>query len=95
MDESCIYETQEIERLFDSGKQSEAFAALDKELTLGGENYSLLCLRGRLLGQCGRWGESLDSYLRPAKLRPGSSAAAQAEMIAGILDFRNKDLYNQ
>lgn len=56
MDESCIYETQEIERLFDSGKQSEAFAALDKELTLGGENYSLLCLRGRLLGQCGRWG---------------------------------------
>ncbi|MDR0892522.1 MAG: tetratricopeptide repeat protein [Mediterranea sp.] len=55
----------------------------------------LFYLRGNAYRKKGDWKQALDNYQRAIDLNPDSPAAQARSMAMDILEFFNKDMYNQ
>lgn len=55
----------------------------------------LYYLRGNAYRKLGNWQQALNNYLEAINLNPQSPAVHAREMIMNILEFYNKDMYNQ
>ncbi len=55
----------------------------------------LYYLRGNAYSKLGNWQQALNNYLEAMNLNPQSPAVHAREMIMNILEFYNKDMYNQ
>ena len=55
----------------------------------------LLYIRGNAKRKKGDWAGAINDFLAAKAVNPDSPASEAADMLSGILEFRNKDLYNQ
>ncbi len=55
----------------------------------------LYYLRGNAYRKLGNWQMALNNYLEAIELNPDSPAKKAYEMVMNILNFYNKDMFNQ
>ena len=78
--------------LLEAEKYDEAIVMLDQ---MSCQNDMLLYIRGNAKRKKGDWAGAINDFLAAKAVNPDSPASEAADMLSGILEFRNKDLYNQ
>lgn len=83
--------------LIAAGKTKEAIALLDKEIatTQSCKDDELFYLRGNAYRKEANWQQALNNYLEAINLNSKSPAVEAHRMLMDILEFFNKDMYNQ
>ena len=85
-----------IQALLDAYETDEAISLLEGYRTKGGPmDDTLYYLLGNAWRKKGNWQLAMNNYLEALKLNPDSPAKQALEIANEILEFRNKDLYNQ
>lgn len=85
----------EIKQLIHDGHTSEAIARLDAYLTEHPKSDEAFYLRGNAYRKEGNSREALNNYLAAMELNPDSPAHRAYRSEIEILDFFDKNLYNQ
>lgn len=84
-----------IKAQIDAGHVDRALAEVDRALADGtADRAELLYLRGRAYMKTADWGQAMSAFMTAEQLRPDSPAAEARQMLADILAFYHKDLYN-
>jgi len=86
---------QHIAELLKAHKPDEAIAAATEALSQQPESDMLYYLRGNAYRKKGDWQGAISNYLEAIELNPDSPAKNAYEIANDILDFFNKDMYNQ
>lgn len=88
---------KKAKELMEAGKTAEAIHLLDETLCVSDISQAdeLYYLRGNAYRKQGNWQLALNSYLEAIALNPKSPAVHARAMIMNILEFYNKDMYNQ
>ncbi len=88
---------KKAKELMEAGKITEAIRHLDESLCVPelSQADELYYLRGNAYRKQGNWQMALNSYLEAIALNPESPAVHARAMIMDILEFYNKDMYNQ
>lgn len=85
-----------IKELINQGDVAEAIRLLDEYLATGAANPDeAYYLRGNAYRKQGNWQQALNSYQHAIDLNPNSPAREAHRMAMDILNFFNKDMYNQ
>ena len=85
-----------IQALLDSDKADEAISLLDSWQKGGGSmDDTLFYLLGNAWRMKGNWQMAMNNYLEAIHLNPESPAQQALDIANEILDFYNKDMYNQ
>ena len=85
-----------IKALLAENKADEAIGILEQYRGEGGAmDDELFYLLGNAWRKMGNWQMAMNGYLEAVHLNPGSPAAQALEIANEILDFYNKDMYNQ
>lgn len=85
-----------IKALLDAHKADEAIALVDTHRTEGGAmDDALWYLLGNAWRKKGNWQMAMNCYLEAVALNPESPAKQALDIANEILDFYNKDMYNQ
>ncbi|MBO5704276.1 MAG: hypothetical protein J6R91_06895 [Bacteroidaceae bacterium] len=84
----------DIKSMIECGNLDDALEALNKnEVAINdAERFYLF---GRIYLKQNQWKKATDCFLQAQMLEPDGPAGQQLEMINSIMDFFNKDLYNQ
>lgn len=90
-------ELKTIKEFISQDRADEAIEALDRLIASGNlpaadEAYYL---RGNAYRKKGDWKKALDNYLEAIEINPESPAVHAKEILMDILNFYNKDMYNQ
>lgn len=87
---------KDIKTLIDQGDTERAIDALTNFIRnhahVNDEPYYLL---GNAYRKKGDWQQALNNYLEAIDRNPQSPAVSARDMIMNILNFYNKDMYNQ
>lgn len=59
------------------------------------DNAALLCLQGRTFMKEAKWGEAMTCFLQAEDIDAACPAREYRSMLTEIMDFYNKDMYNQ
>lgn len=91
---------QRIKELVNDGKTSEAIRMLDEAIARTHGQASppddeLYYLRGNAYRRESNWQQALNNYLEATAINPESPAAEAHRMLMDILEFYNKDMFNQ
>jgi predicted negative regulator of RcsB-dependent stress response len=87
---------ERIKTLLEQNQADEALAALEEYRSEGGlMDDELFYLQGNAWRKKGNWQMAMNGYLEAIHLNPESPAARALEIANEILDFYNKDMYNQ
>jgi predicted negative regulator of RcsB-dependent stress response len=87
---------EELKRLLAQSRADEAIAAMESYRQQGGEmNDRLFYLLGNAWRKKGNWQMAMNNYLEAVQLNPESPARQALDIAREILDFYNKDMYNQ
>lgn len=86
-----------IKKLINSGDVEKAIEELGRYISAGNnpdkdEAYYLI---GNAYRKQGNWRQALNNYQSAIELNPESPAVQARNMVMNILDFYNKDMYNQ
>lgn len=85
-----------IKEYISTGRVTEALHLLDKQIqqmpTYADELYYL---RGNAYRKLSDWQKALNSYQKAIEINPDSPAVHARTMLMNILEFYNKDMYNQ
>ncbi len=85
-----------IKELINQGKVDEAILALDQLiLTDSAPKDEAYYLRGNAYRKLGNWHQALNNYQEAIELNPQSPAAEARKMMMDIMNFYNKDMFNQ
>ena len=85
-----------IAALLEESKADEAIALLESHRAAGGEmDDELFYLLGNAWRKKGNWQMAMNNYLEAVHLNPASPAQQALDIANEILDFYNKDMYNQ
>ncbi len=84
-----------IKALMETGEGEDVVAMLDRMLENNPNDDLLLYIRGNAKRKKGDWAGAINDYLAAKTINPDSPAMEAANMLNSILEFRNKDLYNQ
>ena len=85
-----------VRALLDAHKADEAIALVEAFRAEGGVlDDTLFYLLGNAWRKKGNWKMAMDNYLEAVTLNPESPAAQALDIANEILDFYNKDMYNQ
>ena len=84
-----------IKNLISDGKLQEAIGQLDELIGKDGKDDELYYLRGNAYRKLCNWQQALNNYLEAISLNPQSPAVEAHRMLMEILEFYNKDMYNQ
>lgn len=91
-----INDLNTIKELINRGKADEAIETLNRFIesnpSPGDEAYYLL---GNAYRKKGNWQMALNNYLSAIEINPESPAVHAREILMDILNFYNKDMYNQ
>ena len=86
----------DIKKLIERGETDTAINALTNFIGnhphVNDEPYYLL---GNAYRKMGNWQQALNNYLEAIERNPESPAVSARDMIMNILNFYNKDMYNQ
>ena len=87
---------EQIRNLLASEKADEAIAQLEAWRSDGGAmDDELFYLLGNAWRKKGNWQMAMNNYLEAIALNPESPAQQALDIANEILDFYNKDMYNQ
>ena len=87
---------ERIKDLLDAHKADEAIALVEGYRAEGGVmDDALFYLLGNAWRKKGDWKRAMDNYLEAVALNPESPAQQALDIANEILDFYNKDMYNQ
>lgn len=87
---------ERIRNLLASEKADEAIAQLEAWRSDGGAmDDELFYLLGNAWRKKGNWQMAMNNYLEAIALNPESPAQQALDIANEILDFYNKDMYNQ
>ena len=85
-----------IRELLDGNRADDAIAALEAWRDSGGEmTDTLWYLLGNAWRKKGNWQMAMNNYHEAIALNPESPARHALDIANEILDFYNKDMYNQ
>lgn len=86
-----------IKELIAEGRVAEAVDRLDELLRHDGftRKSEAYYLRGNAYRKTGNWQQALNNYRYATDIDPDSPAREAARMIGDILEFHDKDLFNQ
>ncbi|MBO4742212.1 MAG: tetratricopeptide repeat protein [Bacteroidales bacterium] len=85
-----------IQSLLDNYEVDEAISLLDSYRAGGGPmDDTLYYLLGNAWRKKGDWQMAMNNYLAALNINPDSPAKQALSMANDILDFYNKDMYNQ
>ena len=85
-----------VKALLEENRADEAIGALEQYRREGGlMDDELFYLLGNAWRKKGNWQQAMNGYLEAVHLNPQSPAAQALEIANEILDFYNKDMYNQ
>ena len=85
-----------IRNLLSTERADEAIAELDAFRNAGGSmDDELFYLLGNAWRKKGNWQMAMNNYLEAVHLNPESPAQQALDIANEILDFYNKDMYNQ
>lgn len=91
----------DIKELITQGNVDEAILALDQLLLTDSANNEEInreeayYLRGNAYRKQGNWQQALNNYQSAIELNPQSPAVQAQKMAMDILNFFNKDMFNQ
>lgn len=89
-------QTTHIKALISQGNIDEALRSLDALLTADSPcKDELYYLRGNAYRKQGNWQQALNNYRYAMDINPESPAAEAHRMVMDILNFFNKDMFNQ
>ena len=77
------------------GYTADAIRTIDRMITECPSDDKLYYLRGNAYYKQGVWHAAINDYLEAIALNPDSPAAGAYAMLMDILEFYNKDIYNQ
>ena len=87
---------ERIRNLLSTERADEAIAELDAFRNGGGSmDDELFYLLGNAWRKKGNWQMAMNNYLEAVHLNPESPAQQALDIANEILDFYNKDMYNQ
>jgi len=91
---------QDIKRQINQGETEQAIETLTRliwnaETTAGSLTDEPYYLLGNAYRKMGNWQQALNNYLEAIERNPESPAVSARDMIMNILNFYNKDMYNQ
>ena len=87
---------REIKKLIGNGNAETAIDQLNQLITQHPETAAdAYYLRGNAYRKLGDWQGALKSYQEAISLDPESPAAEARNMVMDILNFYNKDMFNQ
>ena len=87
---------ERIQALLDAYEIDEAITLLEGYRTSGGPmDDTLYYLLGNAWRKKGNWQMAINNYLEALHLNPDSPARQALDIAYEILDFHDKDLYNQ
>ena len=87
---------ERIRNLLSTERADEAIAELDAFRNAGGTlDDELFYLLGNAWRKKGNWQMAMNNYLEAVHLNPESPAQQALDIANEILDFYNKDMYNQ
>jgi len=96
---TLLSEMQEIYRQIKEkitlGQPAEALALIDENLHRHSNDAWLYYLRGNAFMKTGDWRQAINSFLQSEKLDGQSPAVEARKMLQEIMEFYNKDMYNQ
>ncbi|MBP6064610.1 tetratricopeptide repeat protein [Bacteroides sp.] len=85
-----------IKELINEGKVEEAIQALDQLiLTDSVPKDEAYYLRGNAYRKQGNWQQALNNYQESIELNPQGPATEARRMVMDIMNFFNKDMFNQ
>lgn len=87
--------TDRFNVLVETGAYDNAINEINQMLIKNPHDDMLLYTRGNVKRKKGDWAGAINDYLAAKTINPDSPAAEAAVMLNSILEFRNKDLYNQ
>ncbi|WP_321436636.1 tetratricopeptide repeat protein [uncultured Bacteroides sp.] len=88
-------ELSTIKGLIDKGEVEAAIKTLDQFIESNPTCDEAFYLRGNAYRKLGNWQMAMNNYLSAIELNPQSPALQANKMIMDILNFFNKDMYNQ
>ena len=87
---------ERIKALLDDNDADEAIALLESYRSSGGPmDDTLYYLLGNAWRKKGNWQMAMNNYLEALEINPDSPARQALAIANEILDFYNKDMYNQ
>ena len=87
---------EKLKALLDASKADDAIALADRFRAEGGVmDDELFYLLGNAWRKKGNWQMAMNNYLEAIHLNPESPAKQALDIANEILDFYNKDMYNQ
>ena len=87
---------EKLRSLLDASRADDAIAAAESYRAEGGVmDDELFYLLGNAWRKKGNWQMAMNNYLEAIHLNPESPAKQALEIANEILDFYNKDMYNQ
>lgn len=86
---------ENIKNLISNGNLQEAIVQLDGLIGNGCKDDELYYLRGNAYRKQCNWQQALNNYLEAISLNPEGPATEAHRMLMEILEFYNKDMYNQ
>ena len=87
---------QQIKREIDDGDLDTAISQLNRLLTQNPDNADYIYyLLGNAFRKQGNWQGALNNYQEAIAINPDSPAAEARKMVMDILEFYNKDMFNQ
>ena len=87
-----------LKELINQGDVDTAIKQLDqllRDTSVKEEKDTLYYLRGNAYRKKGDWKQALDNYQYAIEINPDSPAAQARKMAIDILNFYNKDMFNQ
>ena len=88
-------EKDKIRELLDNGCINDAISRLDSMISMDKSNDDLFYLRGNAYRKSGDWQKAIENYLEAISINPDSPAKEAYNMVISILEFYNKDMFNQ
>jgi len=85
----------EIQTLINNGSIEKAHCALDEYIKAHPDSDTAYFLLGNIHRRREDWQSAINAFQKAADLNPDSPAKTAKENIYKILDFFNKDLFNQ
>lgn len=84
-----------IKQLINEGKIDDAIRLLDEYIQKDNRSEEAYYLRGKAYNKKGDVRQALNNYLAAMEINPDGPAKIAYDSLIRILDFYNKDMYNQ
>lgn len=85
---------EKIQNKIEQGELEEALQLVETALLNDGNDALLHYLNGKIFLKNSDWRQATNCFLRSEQLDADSPAAEARKMLADIMDFYHKDLYN-